>query len=143
MDAAFTACRAVFSELKNFLQSIKDAEKLGEELLKEVSSTQSMVDGLQRLVVEIGLYDIVPANATQPHLKLSDISDEVQDLQKAVEKARTQLEHINHLTGQEKSRQRVIQILRPEKGKDELQALLADLRSIHKSASWLTQLIPM
>lgn len=154
MDAVasiITTSFIILDEAKAFSRSVKQAQKRQEELQAEVSSTASMLDKLQDLVKEIG-HDDPSDGATlaassssriQSLLGLDDINVELQNLQKAVENVRTQLNSIKNKTDKEKSRRRLIQILLPEKGNDELQALLMNLRSIHMSVSLLTQKIPM
>lgn len=155
MDIVFSTTRAVLSEAEAFARSAKQAGKLRKELETEVSSTKSMLDQLQDLVKEIGNVnghgspntnlsaDLPSGGTVHSLLKLDDINVELQKLQEAVGNVHTQLESINSQTEKEKLRKRFGQILRPEKGKDDAQALLTKLRSIHTSASWLAQRIPM
>ena len=153
MDVVFSTSHAVLDEAKGIVQSIKQTKQLQEELQRELSLTQSMVNNLENLVKRIKggdgsdpfdpIASVVRSGGIQLLLEPDDVNHEVQSLQKAIEEVRTQLDAIKNMPKKSRLRGKFGQAVHPERGKDKVEALLNHLRVIRTSVEWLYREIPM
>ena len=136
----------VINNVQTFEQSAKQAKKYWEELQKEATSTTEKLTALQNIIKSIGsglsIASVTSQSSETQHLLQLDheFKEKMQNLQQAVDGARTQLEPVD----EEKPlpvRKKFLRVSRAEKEVEKAKALLKDLRSIQEDASWLTQII--